>query len=167
MLDSTTKIDLIAYTRVSADRHERSQYSYGTQQNIISSCAHAHCAVPPGGFKCLTETGGARYRVPTAMHQLLHGPHNVVCVAWVSRFLRNMEIWNVLRPLFFQKGIQIWSAMDGFGSLTDPDKFNAAVQTAEDEITNHASRTKQVVPPALNPKTQPETNLSPNPDPTG
>jgi DNA invertase Pin-like site-specific DNA recombinase len=156
MLDNTTLINLVAFVRVSAKKQKKqkkpkTENSYKTQENIISVCAHAHCVVPTGGFDCITENGGARYRTPSAMKQLLNGPHNVVGVAWISRFLRNRKTWNVLRPLFAERGIQIWSVMEGIGSLTHPDLFNAAVQQAEDEITNHKSRLQQVVAPNPNP----------------
>ena len=156
MLDEKTEIRLVAYVRVSRNaRKGHTSSSYRTQENIIGSCAHTHCAIPTGGFDCITETGGARYRVPAAMQQILNGHHNVVCVAWVSRFLSSMETWNVLHPLFEEKGIQIWSVVDGIGSLMHPDLFNAAIKLAEDEVTMHTSRMKQVVAPNPNPGTDP------------
>ena len=75
---------------------------------------------------------------------------NVLIVSWVSRFLRCVETWNELEPLFktkvtltliltpnpipnpyLKKDIQIWSAMDGIGSLTDPVEFLRLVTIAD------------------------------------
>ena len=44
-----------------------------------------------------------------------------------------------------KKGIQIWSAMDGIGSLTDPVEFLRLVRIAEAESQNNHDRQRQVV----------------------
>ena len=89
---------------------------------------------------------------------------NVLIVSWVSRFLRCVEAWNELEPLFRtkvtltltltpnpnpnpdpKKGMQIWSAMDGIGSLTDPVEFLHLVTIAKAESKNNHERQRQVV----------------------
>jgi hypothetical protein len=89
---------------------------------------------------------------------------NVLIVSWVSRFLRCVETWQELEPLFRtkvtltltltpnpnpnpdpKKGIQIWSAMDGIESLTDPVEFLHLVTIAEAELKNNHERQRQVV----------------------
>ena len=121
------------------------------------------------GLLCLTEIGCAWDRVPTYITQILNGGDmytffNVLIVSWVSRFLRCVETLNELEPLFktkvtltliltpnpisnrdLKKDIQIWSAMDGIGSLTDPVEFLRLVTIAEAESKNNHERQRQVV----------------------
>jgi len=89
---------------------------------------------------------------------------NVLIVSWVSRFLRCVATWKDLEPLFRTKvnltltltpnpnpnpdpkrGMQIWSAMDGIGSLTDPVEFLRLVTIADAESQNNHDRQRQVV----------------------
>jgi hypothetical protein len=88
----------------------------------------------------LREIGCAWSVVPKGLLKIVSDElwkhFNFMVVAWIHRFLRSVKTWDWLRPILKEKGIKVWSAMEGIGSITHPDKFMAAVVQAEEESTN-------------------------------
>jgi hypothetical protein len=113
--------------------------SFVTQIDICSSCVCEHCKLPPEVL-CLREIGCAWSVVPKGLLKIVSDElwknFNFLVVAWIHRFLRSVNTWDWLRPILKEKGIEVWSAMEGIGSITHPDKFMAAVVQAEEEPNN-------------------------------
>ncbi len=56
--------------------------------------------------------------------------------------IRNVEIFERLLPVLNKRGINIWSVVEGIGSLTDTDAFMRALKSAEDDSSIKSARSK-------------------------